>query len=82
MGTYTLSKPASLAVKESRTEGEITLSEGRYHQIKRMFEAVGNKITYLERLTFGPLTLDTSLSRGEWRYLTEEEIALLTEAAK
>ena len=39
-----------------------------------MFEAVGNKITYLERLTFGPLTLDTSLSRGEWRYLTEDEI--------
>ena len=52
----------------------MTLSEGRYHQIKRMFEAVGNKVIYLERLTFGPLSLDPSLSRGEWRYLTKEEI--------
>ena len=42
-----------------------------------MFEAVGNKIMSLERLTFGPLTLDPSLSRGEWRYLTDGEIAEL-----
>jgi 16S rRNA pseudouridine516 synthase len=47
-----------------------------------MFGAVGNKITYLERITFGPLALDPVLDRGEWRYLTEEEIALLAEAAK
>ena len=38
-----------------------------------MFEAVGNKITALERLTFGPLKLDPSLERGEWRFLTQEE---------
>ena len=74
IGEDKLTKPASLSVEESGIKGKITLSEGRYHQIKRMFEAVGNKITYLERLTFGPLTLDTSLSRGEWRYLTEDEI--------
>jgi 16S rRNA pseudouridine516 synthase len=42
-----------------------------------MFEAVGNKIEALERVTFGPLSLDPSLDRGEWRYLTDEEIALL-----
>ena len=47
-----------------------------------MFGAVGNKITYLERISFGPLPLDTSLARGEWRYLTDAEIALLAEAAK
>ena len=63
-------------------EGDITLHEGKYHQIKQMFGAVGNKITYLERITFGPLALDPSLDRGEWRYLTEDEIALLAEAAK
>ncbi len=70
-------KPAQLEVNESRKSGVITLSEGRYHQIKRMFEAVENKITALERLTFGPLMLDASLARGEWRYLTPDEITEL-----
>lgn len=70
-------KPAELTVNEDGLGGVITLSEGRYHQIKRMFEAVGNKITALERLTFGPLKLDPSLERGEWRFLTPEEIAEL-----
>ena len=55
--------------------GTITLTEGKYHQIKRMLEAVDNKITYLERISFGNIKLDTSLARGEWRYLTEEEEA-------
>ena len=62
-------------------EGYITLTEGRYHQIKQMLYAVGNEITYLERITFGPLTLDTSLERGEWRYLTDSEVAALYSAA-
>ena len=53
--------------------GYITLTEGKYHQIKLMAEAVHNQITYLERVTFGPLTLDESLERGQWRFLTEEE---------
>ena len=60
----------------------ITLTEGKYHQIKRMLDAVGNKITYLERVTFGPLVLDSSLDRGEWRALTNEEITALRDAAK
>ena len=76
-----LTKPCEIAM-QSEFEGEITLHEGKYHQIKQMFGAVGNKITYLERITFGPLTLDPALERGEWRYLTEDEIALLAEAAK
>ncbi len=62
-------------------EGYITLTEGRYHQIKQMLYAVGNEITYLERVTFGPLTLDASLERGEWRYLTDDEVAALYSAA-
>ena len=44
---------------------------------KRMAEAVGNKITYLERVTFAGIALDTSLERGEWRYLNEDEMALI-----
>lgn len=53
--------------------GEITLTEGKYHQIKRMLEEVHNKVTYLERICFADIELDTSLERGQWRYLTEEE---------
>ena len=74
-----VTKPAKIELFESADEGIITLDEGKYHQIKRMLGALNNKIIYLERITFGPLHLDESLSRGEWRYLTEEEIALLKE---
>lgn len=70
-------KPAKIELDEDGCGGFITLVEGKYHQIKRMLEALDNKITYLERLSFGPLTLDGSLKRGEWRYLTEKEIAEL-----
>ncbi len=55
----------------------ITLTEGKYHQIKRMLEAVGNKITYLERISFAGIPLPEELSRGEWRYLTPKEIEIL-----
>ena len=47
-----------------------------------MLDAVGNKVTALERLTFGPLSLDPALARGEWRYLTKEEIKKLEECGK
>lgn len=66
-------------VMKNDCEGTIFITEGKYHQIKRMMEAVDNRIVALERLTFGPLTLDEALARGEWRELTEEEIALLRE---
>jgi 16S rRNA pseudouridine516 synthase len=62
--------------------GYITLTEGKYHQIKLMAEAVHNQITYLERVTFGPVTLDERLERGEWRYLTEEEQTALENHGK
>ena len=69
--------PAKIELDESAQSGIITLTEGKYHQIKRMLQAIDNKITYLERISFGPLVLDTALARGQWRYLTEDEIAAL-----
>ena len=70
-------KPAKILLEETKDCGRITLIEGKYHQIKRMLEALNNKITYLERIRFGNLMLDASMNRGEWRYLTEEEISVL-----
>ncbi len=58
--------------------GEITLHEGKYHQIKRMFGAVGNKITALKRLSFGDILLDERLEEGAWRYLTDDEVKIFT----
>lgn len=60
-------------------EGYITLTEGKYHQIKLMAEAVHNQIIYLERVSFGPILLDEGLERGQWRHLTDEEQAALEE---
>ena len=77
-----VTKPARMLAEDRSLSGIIILTEGKYHQIKRMFEAVDNKIETLERVTFGPLTLDPTLSRGEWRYLTDDEIALLQSGAK
>ena len=58
-------------------EAYITISEGKFHQIKRMMEYVGCNVTYLERIEFGPLKLDSNLKRGEFRVLSKEEIDLL-----
>ena len=60
-------------------EAYITISEGKFHQIKRMMQYVGCEVTYLERIEFGNIKLDTSLKRGEFRLLSEEEIAKLKE---
>lgn len=62
---------------EGVSEVQITVQEGKYHQIKRMFEAVGSEVLYLKRFTFGALRLDTSLKPGEYRVLTQEEIKAL-----
>lgn len=56
------------------SEVEVTIQEGRYHQVKRMFEAVGKKVTYLKRLSMGTLTLTPELEKGCYRPLTDEEI--------
>ena len=70
-------KSAELYLAEDRREGRIVLTEGKYHQIKRMIAAQDNRVTSLERISFGGIELDRSLSRGEWRYLTKEEIEAL-----
>ena len=60
------------------SEIEVTIHEGRFHQIKRMFEAVGCKVTYLKRLSMGSLVLDETFPLGEYRPLTEAELEGLT----
>ena len=75
-------KSAVLTLDEGRTSGEIILTEGKYHQIKRMIASTENKVTSLERIAFGGIELDNALERGEWRYLTDDEITLLENANK
>lgn len=60
----------------------LTIREGKFHQVKRMFEAVGCEVSYLKRLSMGPLTLDENLPAGAYRPLTEEEVRLLKSAVK
>lgn len=56
----------------------ISIGEGLYHQVRRMFAAVGNHVETLSRISIGPVALDKSLGNGGWRYLTEEEIKALS----
>ena len=72
LGDGTQCLPAGLKLLGGN-EVEVTLREGKYHQVKRMLAARGKPVTYLKRISFGPLKLDPNLSRGEWRVLTEEE---------
>ena len=65
--------PARLDVLEPANEVKVTIREGKFHQIKRMFAAVGREVLYLKRLSMGPLVLDGSLASGTYRRLTEEE---------
>ena len=69
-------QPARLEIR-SPHEGLVTVHEGKFHQVKRMFAAVGCQVTQLHRVRFGSLTLDESLPEGQWRELTEEEVAAL-----
>lgn len=80
IGGYTTA-PCKVEMIDEKN-GFITLTEGKYHQIKLMAEAVHNQITYLERVSFGPILLDKSLSRGEWRFLSPEEQELLESHGK
>ncbi len=68
-----MTKPASVALDADGMSGKLTITEGKFHQVKRMLEAVCNKVTYLERIEFAGLPLDPVLDRGEWRELTPEE---------
>ena len=70
-------KSARLSADTDRMGGCITLTEGKYHQIKRMLGAVDNRILTLERIRFATLTLSDEMERGAWRLLTEAEIEAL-----
>ncbi|MBE5810668.1 MAG: rRNA pseudouridine synthase [Clostridiales bacterium] len=69
-------QPAKLEIIAPNV-GRVTVHEGKFHQIKRMFSAVGREVTKLHRETFGSLKLDPNLPEGEWRELTEDELASL-----
>lgn len=72
-----LCREAKLEILNASDEGSeihVTVHEGKFHQVKRMFEAVGKNVTYLQRIEFGGLSLDEDLEEGEYRELTEEEI--------
>ena len=68
--------PASVKVLSNR-EVELTIREGRFHQVKRMMQAVGNEVLYLKRLSMGPLSLPDDLEKGCFRPLSDTEIAQL-----
>ena len=77
-------KDAKVEIIENGEESDkirvyITISEGKFHQVKRMFKAVGNEVKYLKRLKMGTLSLDENLKLGEYRELTEDELTKLKE---
>ena len=73
-GELSSSDMGSAISSDGMTGVYITIREGKFHQIKRMFGSVGCEVVYLKRLTMGPLSLDRTLRPGEYRRLTEEEI--------
>ncbi|MCL1066724.1 16S rRNA pseudouridine(516) synthase RsuA [Shewanella olleyana] len=68
-----LTKPAVLDIIDA-THARLTISEGKYHQVKRMFAAVGNKVVNLHREAVGSIEMEDDLLEGEWRFLTDEEV--------
>jgi 16S rRNA pseudouridine516 synthase len=74
--------PARLEIIKSESNGaevKVIIQEGKFHQVKRMFQSVNKEVVYLRRLEFGPLSLDENLNEGEYRELTEEELNRLLE---
>ncbi|MHC6527045.1 MULTISPECIES: 16S rRNA pseudouridine(516) synthase RsuA [unclassified Vibrio] len=71
-----LTLPAQMEIVDAdEKEVLLTITEGKYHQVKRMFAALGNKVEHLHRERIGAIELDDTLEPGEYRYLTEEEVA-------
>ena len=73
-------QPAQLTILSSQpghSRAQITISEGKFHQVKKMFLAYGVKVTYLKRISFGGFNLEDSLPAGAYRQLTVEEIPIL-----
>lgn len=79
IGEECLTLPAQLTIIKSDeiSEIELTIQEGKFHQVKRMFEAVDKEVIYLKRLSMGGLALDPDLALGEYRELTVEEVEYL-----
>ena len=77
-------EPAQLEILSSgeRSLARVTVHEGKFHQVKRMFSAVGREVTQLHRERFGSLRLDEALAPGAWRELTEEELRALRQDAQ
>lgn len=87
IGEEKLTLPAELVIKntdqeENNSEIFLTIHEGKFHQVKRMMEAVGKTVVYLKRISMGPLVLNDDLAKGECRPLTQEEICSLKNTGK
>jgi len=76
IGDDTFTKPARVNLIDNKTMS-LTITEGRFHQIKRMLVTCGNEVSYLKRLRMGPISLDDNLDSGEWRLLSAQEIEVL-----
>ncbi len=72
-GENGLTKPAILEIIDDK-EVLLSITEGKYHQVKRMFAAIGNKVVGLHREQIGAVKLDNALAPSEWRYLSQEEV--------
>ncbi|SDK44706.1 pseudouridine synthase [Sediminibacillus albus] len=79
-----VTRPAHLQILSSGnfSEIEITITEGKFHQVKRMFEAVGKRVSYLKRISMGKLALDPDLGKGEYRELSDEELSYLVQTVQ
>ena len=80
IGDDTITLPAVVSDRKIIPTGMsflLTITEGRFHQIKRMVQAIGFEVTYLKRLSMGSLQLDDNLEKGRYRALTLEEIQVL-----
>lgn len=81
-GYKTLPGKLKILISDDISEIELTIYEGKFHQVKRMFEALDKKVLYLKRISMGDLKLDPELELGEYRELDEEELEILRENKK
>lgn len=71
-----------LTVEDGISEVYVTLYEGKYHQVKRMFEAVDMKVLYLKRVQIGPIDLDDNLKVGDHRLMTKDEVDMIRNSSR
>ncbi len=77
LGDGTLCRPGKLEIVGDGREAVVTIHEGKFHQVKRMVAALGNKVLYLKRISIGGVALDEKLGAGEYRELTADEMEVL-----